>query len=77
MGKRIPVIAVPEPVAAARVASLPAEVTVAMSEVAGRVKDGLLAFSVATGLVVVRELLRENDQKDLAKPREAEETPAA
>ena len=57
MGKRIPVLAVPEPVAAARVASLPAEVTVAMEEVAGRVKDGLLAFSVATGLVVVRELL--------------------
>ena len=57
MGKRIPALAVPEPVAAARVASLPAEVTVAMEEVAGRVKDGLLAFSVATGLVVVRELL--------------------
>jgi putative transposase len=63
---------VPEPVAAARVASLPVEVTVAMEEVAGRVKDGLLAFSVATGLVVVCELL-EAEITRLVGPKNAKQ----
>ena len=70
MGKRIPVRAAPEPLAAARVAQLPSQVSVAMSEVAESVKDGLLAFSVATGLVVVRELL-EADVSALVGPKHA------
>jgi transposase-like protein len=41
-----------------------------MSEVAESVKDGLLAFSVATGLVVVRELL-EAEVSALVGPKHA------
>lgn len=42
---------------AARVADLPVEATVALAEVAGAVKDGLLAFASATGLVVMAQMM--------------------
>ena len=42
---------------AAKLADLPLEATVAMSEVAGAIKDGLLAFASATGLVVMHQMM--------------------
>ncbi|MGA2474692.1 MAG: IS256 family transposase [Acidimicrobiales bacterium] len=42
---------------AARLADLPLEATVALAEVAGTIKDGLLAFASATGLVVMRQMM--------------------
>ncbi len=42
---------------AARLADLPLEATVALAEVAGAIKDGLLAFASATGLVVMRQMM--------------------
>ena len=57
MGKKIPVVTVAEPAEAARLAGLPLEATVAMAEVAGAIKDGLLAFASATGLVVMRQMM--------------------
>jgi transposase-like protein len=44
---------------AARLADLPAEATVAMADVAGAIKEGLLAFSCAAGLVVMAQLMEE------------------
>ena len=57
MGKRIPVITVAEPAAAARLAGLPVEATVALADVAGAIRDGLLAFASSTGLVVMQQLM--------------------
>jgi len=57
VGRKIPVMAVAEPAAAARLAGLPLEATVALAEVAGAIKDGLLAFASTTGLVVMRQML--------------------
>ena len=42
---------------AARLADLPLEATVALAEVAGAIKDGLLAFASATGLVVMHQMM--------------------
>lgn len=57
MGHKIPVVRAAEPAAAARLAGLPLEATVALADVAGAIKDGLLAFASATGLVVMHQLL--------------------
>ena len=38
-------------------ADLPLEATVALAEVAGAIKDGLLAFASATGLVVMHQMM--------------------
>ena len=57
MGKRIPVITVAEPAAAARLAELPVEATVALADVAGSIRDGLLAFASSTGLLVMHQLM--------------------
>lgn len=57
MPKKIPVVSVAEPAAAARLASLPLNASVAMADVAGTIKDGLLAFASATGLLVMRQML--------------------
>ena len=42
---------------AARLAELPLEATVALAEVAGTIKDGLLAFASATGLLVMHQMM--------------------
>jgi len=55
--KRIPVVPAAEPVAAARLANLPLEASVDLADVAGAIKDGLLAFASATGLVVMHQML--------------------
>ena len=38
-------------------ADLPLEATVALADVAGAIKDGLLAFASATGLVVMHQMM--------------------
>jgi len=57
VGKRIPVITLAEPAAAARLGELPLEATVAMADVGAAIRDGLLAFAGAAGLVVMRQLM--------------------
>jgi transposase-like protein len=56
--KKVAVVSVAEAEEAARVADLPLEATVALAEVAGAVKDGLLAFASATGLVVMFQMMQ-------------------
>ncbi len=58
MKKKVPVVDVAHAEEAARVADLPFEATVALAEVAGAVKDGLLAFASATGLVVMAQMMQ-------------------
>ena len=41
----------------ADLAGLPLEATVAMADVAGAMREGLLAFSTAAGLVVMQQML--------------------
>lgn len=57
MKKKVPVVTVAEREEAARLAGLPLEASVALTDVAGAIKDGLLAFASATGLVVMRQML--------------------
>lgn len=57
MKKKVPVVTVAEPAEAARLADLGLEATVAMADVAGAIKSGLLAFASATGLVVMHQML--------------------
>ena len=57
MGKKIPVVTVAEPEEAARLADLPLDATVAMADVAGAIKDGLLAFASAAGLMVMFKMM--------------------
>jgi putative transposase len=56
--KKVPVVTVAEATEAARLAELPLEATVALAEVAGTIKDGLLAFASATGLVVMSQMMQ-------------------
>jgi putative transposase len=55
--KKVPVVKITAPDAAADLAGLPLEATVAMADVAGAIRDGLLAFATSAGLVVMREML--------------------
>jgi len=57
VARKIPVIAVAEPAAAARLAGLPAEATIALADVAGSIRDGLMAFASTTGLLVMHQLM--------------------
>ncbi len=57
MKKKLPVVTVARVDEADRLAGLPLEATVALAEVAGALKDGLLAFASATGLVVMRQMM--------------------
>ncbi|HEX2063053.1 MAG TPA: IS256 family transposase [Acidimicrobiales bacterium] len=57
MKKKVPVVTVAEPEEAARLAGLPLEATVALADVAGVVKEGLLGFCADVGLVVMRQLM--------------------
>jgi transposase-like protein len=56
--KKVAVVHVREAEEAVRVADLPLEATVALAEVAGAIKDGLLAFSSAAGLVVMAQMMQ-------------------
>ena len=57
MKKKLAVVTVADAEEAARLADLPLEATVALAEVAGAIKDGLLAFASATGLVVMHQMM--------------------
>ena len=52
MKKKLPVVDVTTPEAVGELAGLPVEATVAMADVAAAMREGLLAFSTAAGLVV-------------------------
>ena len=55
--KKVPVVKITTPHPTADLAGLPLEATVAMSDVAGAMRKGLLAFSAAAGLVVMQQML--------------------
>lgn len=55
--KKVPVVRVTTPQAAADLAGLPMQATVAMADVAEAMREGLLAFSTAAGLVVMQQML--------------------
>ena len=57
MKKKVAVVRVCEAEEAGHLAELPVEATVALAEVAGAIKDGLLAFSAAAGLVVMAQMM--------------------
>ena len=60
--KKVPVVKLAErdeAAAAAAASSLPAEVTVALADVAGAIREGLLAFSCSAGLLVVHQIMAE------------------
>ena len=58
MKKKVAVVSVADAEEAARLADLPLEATVALAEVAEAIKDGLLAFASATGLVVMHQMMQ-------------------
>ena len=70
MGHKIPVMRAAEPAAAARLAGVPLEATVALADVAGTIKDGLLAFASASGLLVMHQML-EAELTELIGPKHA------
>ncbi len=55
--KKVPVVKFTAPDAAAELAGLPLEATVAMADVADAMREGLLAFATSAGLVVMRQML--------------------
>ena len=57
--KKVPVVRIATPDAAVELAGLPLEATVAMADVAAAMREGLLAFSTAAGLVVMQQMLTE------------------
>jgi hypothetical protein len=56
VGKKT-LVNVAQPEEAARLAGLPVEGTVAMADVAASIRDGLMAFASATGLVVMLQMM--------------------
>ncbi|HEX9123114.1 MAG TPA: IS256 family transposase [Actinomycetota bacterium] len=66
----MPVVTVAEPEQAARLTGLPLEATIAMADVAGAIKDGLLAFASATGLVVMFKMM-EAELTEMIGPKHA------
>jgi transposase-like protein len=57
MSKKVPVVTVARADEAAELEGLPEEVTLALAEVAGAMREGLLAFASATGLAVLYQML--------------------
>lgn len=55
--KKVPVVKLAEREEAARLADLPLEAVVALGDVAGAIKEGLLAFSCTAGLLVMEQLM--------------------
>ena len=56
---KVPVVRITTPDAGVELVGLPLAATVAMADVAGAMRDGLLAFSTAAGLVVMQQMLTE------------------
>ena len=59
MPKKVPVVKITTPQAAAEVEDLPLKATVAMADVAAAIREGLLAFATSAGLVVMQQMLTE------------------
>jgi putative transposase len=59
VSKKVPVVKITTSDAAGELAGLPLQATVAMSDVAAAMREGLLAFSTAAGLVVMQQMLSE------------------
>lgn len=58
--KKVPVVKLADRDEAAAVAAgLPAEVSVALADVAGAIRDGLLAFSCSAGMMVIGQIMAE------------------
>lgn len=58
--KKVPVVRVAEREdEAARVAALPVEATIAMTDVAGAIRDGFMAFCCSAGLLAVGQVMQE------------------
>jgi putative transposase len=57
--KKVPVVKITTPDGAVELAGLPLAATVAMADVAAAMREGLLAFSTAAGLVVMQQMLTE------------------
>jgi putative transposase len=57
VNKKVPVVRVAEPEEAANLAGLGLEATLALADLAGAVKEGLLGFCADVGLVVMRQML--------------------
>jgi hypothetical protein len=57
--KKVPVVKIASPDGVGELAGLPLAATVAMADVAGAMREGLLAFSTAAGLVVMQQMLAE------------------
>jgi transposase-like protein len=77
MKKKLPVVTVAERDEAARLAELPAEATVALQDLAGTIKDGLMAFCCSAGLAVVSQIMAEEMvEKAGPKGRHDRERPA-
>jgi len=57
MNKKVPVVTVAQAEEAAELPGLPAEVTVALGDLAGAMREGLLAFASATGLAVLQQMM--------------------
>src|SRR5688572_2373205 len=57
--KKVPVVKLTERDDAAMLAGLRAEATVALGDIAGAIREGLLAFSCSAGLLVVQQLMAE------------------
>jgi putative transposase len=57
--KKVPVVGVAEREEAARVAALPVEATIALADVAGAIREGLMAFCCSAGLLAVTQIMNE------------------
>jgi putative transposase len=57
--KKVPVVRITTPDAVGELDGLPLQATVAMADVAAAMREGLLAFSTAAGLVVMQQMLTE------------------
>jgi putative transposase len=59
VSKKVPVVKITTPQAATALEGLPLQATVAMSDVAAALRQGLLAFAASAGLVVMQQMLTE------------------
>jgi transposase-like protein len=59
VSKKVPVVKITTADVAGELVGLPLQATVAMADVAGAMRDGLLAFATAAGLVVMQQMLSE------------------
>jgi putative transposase len=57
MNKKVPVVTVSDVSAGAELDNLPSEATIALADVAGAMREGLLAFASATGLAVLQKMM--------------------